>query len=386
MRKGVCQDYCEIMKKMLRYVGVKSKVVGGWSKGGDSRPSEKLDRRGDHAWIIVTFWGRKWCMEPTWGSGVFGPGGSGFKKEYNEFCWCTPPEHFIWKHLPDRQRNTLLNDRKISLEEFEKLPFVHASFFEYGLGFVNEATCVLKPDKHGVASVMVLCRRGVRLGGDYSMTNDTPKAEADPLPIPDSIRKARAGIRVRPTFKNSSRRAGSSSDSEEDAEEDGPPAADHPWEFCFVERQDARTVKLSFRALPKPYVATVFANGIQACGFKILASKKSHPLPTSFQSWDTISSEYALRLISPALHEPLSAGKTVFEVLVGRLRVKELHVIFDGGGDQPNWTQMKKTKKGSYRCEVDLPKRDDYTEVGLYLHKKGDKERSAGAMLEWAYK
>ncbi|WKN42840.1 transglutaminase domain-containing protein [Tunicatimonas pelagia] len=97
-RKAVCQGYAELFQEMCRKVGIKSYVVGGYSKGFGYTPKAKFTVA-DHAWNVVQIADKWYLIDVTWGSGGLNDRMK-FVKQFNEQYFLTDPKVFVLNHLP----------------------------------------------------------------------------------------------------------------------------------------------------------------------------------------------------------------------------------------------------------------------------------------------
>jgi len=77
---------------------------------------------GDSTWIP---------LDSTWAAGSL-DGSYRFNKSFNEFWWCTPPDHFIYSHLSEDPQWTCLPNPP-TVEEFGKTLNLKGGFFTSGL-------------------------------------------------------------------------------------------------------------------------------------------------------------------------------------------------------------------------------------------------------------
>ena len=91
-RKGVCMHYAALMSRICNRVGVKTFVVGGYT-----RQNGKVDIL-SHAWN-VSFVNGKWqIIDPTWGTGQIVNGK--FVRQLNNEFFLMQPEEGIKSHCP----------------------------------------------------------------------------------------------------------------------------------------------------------------------------------------------------------------------------------------------------------------------------------------------
>jgi len=149
-RKGVCSGYARLFKAMGEHAGLKVEVVGGYSKGYGYKQGTKF-RKTDHAWNIITIDGKKIFADATWGAGYIGrvKGVLTFTKRLNEYWFNTNPYEAIFSHLPKypEAKGQQLIVNKISLQQYENLPYIRSSFFKSGIVNANK---VLSSYKKGI--------------------------------------------------------------------------------------------------------------------------------------------------------------------------------------------------------------------------------------------
>ena len=71
----------------------------------------------------------------------------------------TPPEQFIYTHLPEKDtRWTCLTDNIPTVEEFQKLPDLKGTFFASGLELVSHKESTIARAKEGRKTIKVMLR------------------------------------------------------------------------------------------------------------------------------------------------------------------------------------------------------------------------------------
>jgi Transglutaminase-like superfamily len=117
-RKGVCDHYSSLFKYMAEQCGLESIKISGHSKiWPDARVNTS---RTDHAWNAVKINGNWKLMDVTWASD---------EDSTMEYFWFdTPPEKFIYSHLPEDTAYQLLK-KKITLNEYALMPIVNKYLF-----------------------------------------------------------------------------------------------------------------------------------------------------------------------------------------------------------------------------------------------------------------
>lgn len=76
--------------------------------------------------------------------------------EYDDHYFLTDPDEFIYEFYPLSPEWQLIKTRPITLEEFERLPFVRSLFFKYGLYFPQaDIRSVLQTDSSGATTIKI---------------------------------------------------------------------------------------------------------------------------------------------------------------------------------------------------------------------------------------
>lgn len=138
-RKGVCSGYANLYRELAQKMGLEAEVIDGYSKGygyavGDST-------KVNHAWNGVKINGSWYLVDSTWGAGHIN--NNQFVKKFKPFYFATPPHQFIYDHFPQESHWQLLA-QLYSREQFEQLPKVSSTFFEYQIKLVNDSTHTLQ--------------------------------------------------------------------------------------------------------------------------------------------------------------------------------------------------------------------------------------------------
>jgi len=149
-RKGVCSGYANLFQAMGNHAGLEVEVVGGYSKGYGFRQGTKFNST-DHAWNVLTIDGQKIFADATWGAGYIGKVKNKlvFTKRLNDYWFNTNPYEAIFSHLPayPEGNSHQLIKSKLTLTQYENLPYIRASFFKSGI--VN-ASKVLSDYRKGI--------------------------------------------------------------------------------------------------------------------------------------------------------------------------------------------------------------------------------------------
>lgn len=129
---GVCDGYSNLFLELCNGIGIECIKIIGYSKGFGYEIGDKLTV--DHAWNAVKLNNEFNFVECTWGSGVVTRDFK-FRKMFNPYYFCTPADVFIYTHYHDTHQ---YKSKKISLNEFERLPFLDIRYHLFGLSIINE--------------------------------------------------------------------------------------------------------------------------------------------------------------------------------------------------------------------------------------------------------
>lgn len=118
-KKGICEDYSRLYKKMCEAVGVECQFIDGLAKHLSQRTKGM-----EHAWNAVKISGKWHLLDATWGAGYCEY--ETFKPEYSAGFFMVAPHFFIFNHLPNDEQWQFL-DKPLTKEEFKRQPW-----FNYG--------------------------------------------------------------------------------------------------------------------------------------------------------------------------------------------------------------------------------------------------------------
>ena len=101
-RKGVCIHYAEVFNDIATKVGIKSYIIGGYTKQFEEVATIS------HAWNISQIDGKWFLFDATWGAGFVN--GKKFEKKQNNTYFKRVPDRMIVNHMPFDYLWQLLNE------------------------------------------------------------------------------------------------------------------------------------------------------------------------------------------------------------------------------------------------------------------------------------
>lgn len=129
-RLAVCAGFSALFESLAKEIGLEVQVISGYAKGyGNERHVAKIN----HDWNAVQIDGEWKLIDVTWGNGFGRETVRGLKseKKFDDFWFFTPPEQFVFSHLPESRRWQLIR-KELSLREFNMLPKLDNRLFELG--------------------------------------------------------------------------------------------------------------------------------------------------------------------------------------------------------------------------------------------------------------
>jgi len=133
-RKGVCSEYSALFRRLCELSDIEAVAIRGYGKGYGYSVGSKIPDSSNHAWNAVKIDGQWHLVDSTWGAGHLEPE-VGFVKRFEEYYFLSPPEGFVWTHLPEDPSWQLLDDI-LSKDEFEGLVYAKPAFFENDMKIV----------------------------------------------------------------------------------------------------------------------------------------------------------------------------------------------------------------------------------------------------------
>ncbi|CAH1779952.1 unnamed protein product [Owenia fusiformis] len=152
------ESYHDLLKRLCSYAGMHCHIIKGYSKGAGYRPGIRIDNKHfRNQWTAVCIDGQWRFVNCNWGSRHV-KARSGHDKtrlfyRCDEFYFLTDPRQHIHQHFPDDPAWQLL-PRRLTLEQFERLPLLKSPFFNYGMSFVVKTSAIVHSDD-GIAEVEI---------------------------------------------------------------------------------------------------------------------------------------------------------------------------------------------------------------------------------------
>ncbi len=143
-KKAVCAGYSQLFESLCDAAGLESVRIDGHGKGYGYTPFSDTDRTSDHAWNAVKIDCSWRLVDPTWGAGHIDEV-EGFVRQFDDYYFLTPPEEFIYTHLPDDPRWQLL-ERPLSKEEYEDLVYVKPPFFRSDMKILSHPESIISTE------------------------------------------------------------------------------------------------------------------------------------------------------------------------------------------------------------------------------------------------
>ncbi|CAD6192087.1 unnamed protein product [Caenorhabditis auriculariae] len=159
------ESYHVLFKRLCSYAGLHCVVIKGFSKSAGYQPGYSFD---DHlfrnTWNAVFLDGSWRFVQCNWGArhlvnakdGTHEAKSDGnLRYEYDDHYFMTDPEEFIYEFYPSEQAWQLL-PHPLSLDQFERIPFVRSLFFKYDLAFTDpRLESTIYTDRTGAATVSI---------------------------------------------------------------------------------------------------------------------------------------------------------------------------------------------------------------------------------------
>lgn len=134
---AVCEGFSSIFQELGLLMDLEVEKISGYSKGYGYRPGKTFSTT-NHAWNAVKIADTWELIDVTWGSSDSETTNKGLKSamRLDPYWFCVSPEAFIFSHFPENEDWQLIS-QKITLKQYETLPFLHDSFFKLGFAPKN---------------------------------------------------------------------------------------------------------------------------------------------------------------------------------------------------------------------------------------------------------
>ena len=122
-KKGVCQGYAMLFKRMCDYAGLQTDIISGYTKDVPGM----VGKMGvlNHAWNGIILDGKYYYLDVTWAAGSCTYKDNGkldeFIKDFEEYYWLTPEDKFHRNHYPkDKTPYSSKNNK----QQYKNVPYI----------------------------------------------------------------------------------------------------------------------------------------------------------------------------------------------------------------------------------------------------------------------
>ena len=133
-RHAVCEGYANLYKAIAQAMGLEVERIDGYAKAYGYRPGQRIvGTQPNHSWNAVKIDGEWALLDATWGAG-YSDGGRGHLMSHKAFSpyWFNVNKYeFMFMHYPQNEQ-WLQVLQKVTLKQFEEMPFVQPAFFQMG--------------------------------------------------------------------------------------------------------------------------------------------------------------------------------------------------------------------------------------------------------------
>ncbi|MFD2907399.1 transglutaminase domain-containing protein [Flavobacterium ardleyense] len=131
-RKGICAGYSSLFKHFMDKSGIECVSISGYVKRKENLIIEpEIDITYRHGWNAIKIENSWLFVDTTWA------------KQYENgninYYFATKPNELILSHFPDKKEWQLI-ENPISIDEFNKQPYVNSMFFETGFEALPKLT------------------------------------------------------------------------------------------------------------------------------------------------------------------------------------------------------------------------------------------------------
>ncbi len=138
----VCIGYAWLFDDLCTSAGLESTYLIGDVRGFRGTPDDELVSAVRHAWSAVREDGEWKLLDATWGAKQAGETEADYKARA-DYYFATPPNQFVFDHLPEDEDWQLLDNPVPSETAFSILPNLKPAFFMDGLKLGGDYTSVL---------------------------------------------------------------------------------------------------------------------------------------------------------------------------------------------------------------------------------------------------
>ena len=150
-RRAVCDGYAALFKMLGEVAGLEVVKVNGYSKGYSYAVGDTYDGTTNHAWNAVMIDNQWHLLDATWGAGYLGENKK-FVREFRDYYFLTPPEVFIYDHLPSDTRWQLLK-KPVTSEDYAGFVRLRPAFFQTGLEIKSHRKGIIEIDDQVIVTL-----------------------------------------------------------------------------------------------------------------------------------------------------------------------------------------------------------------------------------------
>lgn len=150
-RRAVCDGYAGLFTMLGEAAGLQVVKVVGYSKGYGYAVGDSYSGQTNHAWNAVKIDDKWHLLDATWGAGYLGDNKK-FVRKFQPHYFLTPPEDFIYDHLPSEARWQLLKE-PITAKEYADFVYLRPAFFHTGLAIESHRHSIIRMDNQITVSL-----------------------------------------------------------------------------------------------------------------------------------------------------------------------------------------------------------------------------------------
>ncbi|MHC1630944.1 MAG: transglutaminase domain-containing protein [Methanotrichaceae archaeon] len=149
--KAVCGGYGNLFQHLCNATGLECAEICGYGKGYGYQVGSEFTGPSNHAWNAIKIDGKWQLVDSTWGAGYINDEKQ-FVRQFDDYYFLTPPEEFVYTHLPEETRWQLLED-PLSKEEYEQLVYLKPPFFKNEMELTSRAQAVIRTEDQANISI-----------------------------------------------------------------------------------------------------------------------------------------------------------------------------------------------------------------------------------------